>query len=331
MDTVRIGVIGVGRMGQYHANILAGAAGVEFAGVYDAESERAQEVAARHGVRCFEDTRQLFEGVDAVCIAAPTNLHYRIAREALLSGVHVLVEKPMTRTALSAERLVALAAVKGLILQAGHVERFNGAVRQLKDIVFFPHLIEARRLAPWSGEVQDVGVVLDMMVHDIDIVLGLVRSPLREVEAVGNGARSPYEDVAAAILRFQNGCVASLTASRVTNQKIRTLAISQNDAYIFLDYSRQEIDVYRRLSQDSASKREESRHPAPAPAPAGSTAERVSVDTVNPLQQELAHFCDCVRGNAAPLVHGEDDIATLHLTQRILKCIHQNLIDEDEE
>jgi len=331
MDTVRMGVIGVGHMGQYHANILAGMAGVEFVGVADTDSRRAGEIAARHGVRCFDDARQLLQEADAVCVAAPTNLHYRIASQALLSGVHVLVEKPMTRTVRSAERLAALAEEKGLVLQTGHVERFNGAVREIGKIVSSPRLIEARRLAPWSGRVQDVGVVLDLMVHDIDIVLGLVRSPLLDADAVGSMILSPHEDVASAILRFENGCIANLTASRVTNEKIRTLSVSQDDAYIFLDYSRQEIDVHRRLSQDYVLKREELRYSVET------TVERVFVHNVNPLQQELTHFCDCVRGAVKPLVCGEDDVQTLRIARRILDRIHKNLPDaaalpcEDEE
>jgi predicted dehydrogenase len=324
-DTVRMGVVGVGHMGQHHANILAGLAGVEFVGVVDTDGKRALEIAARHGVPCFDDTTQLLNKVDAICVAAPTNLHYRIANQALQSGVHVLVEKPMTRAVRFAERLVALAEEKGLILQTGHIERFNGAIKEIGNIVSSPRLVEARRLGPWTDRIKDVGVVLDLMVHDIDIVLGLVRSPLIEVNAVGSMIRSSHEDVASAVLRFENSCVANLTASRITNEKIRTLAISQDDAYIFLDYNRQGIDVHRRLSQDYALKREELRYSVET------TVERVFVHNVNPLQQELMHFCDCVRGIAQPLVRGEDDVKTLSLTRRILECIHKDIEYDDEE
>jgi predicted dehydrogenase len=327
MEIVRMGVVGTGHMGQYHANIFAGLPGVQFIGVHDADPNRAREVSARYGVQCFDDLDQLLAQVDAVTIAAPTNLHYQIASAALAAGVHVLVEKPMTRTARYAGRLVEQAAAKGLILQTGHVERFNGAIRQIGNIVSAPHLAEARRLAPRTDRAQDTGVVLDLMVHDIDIVLGLIASPLQSVYAVGSAVYSPsaHEDVATAILQFENGCVANITASRVTNEKIRTLAISQRDAYIFLDYSRQEIDVYRRLSQDYAVRSGELRYSVE------STVERVFVHNVNPLQQELMHFCDCVRGNAVPLVRGEDDVNTIALTRRILHCIHGDLANDDEE
>jgi len=326
MEIVRMGVVGAGHMGQYHANILAGLPGVQFAGVLDVNQDRAREVAARYGARCFADLDQLLANVDAVTIAAPTNLHYRIASAALSAGVHALVEKPITRTARSAGLLVAQAAAKGLILQTGHVERFNGAIRQIGSIVSAPHLVEARRLAPQTDRAQDTGVVLDLMVHDIDIVLGLIASPLVSVSAVGSAIYSPdmREDAAAAILRFENSCIASITASRVTNEKIRTLAISQRDAYIFLDYSRQEIDVYRRLSQDYAVRSGELRYSVE------STVERVFVHNVNPLQQELAHFCDCVRGKAVPLVRGEDDVNTIALARRILDCIHGERADDEE-
>jgi predicted dehydrogenase len=276
-------------------------------------------------VQCFDDLDTLLGAVDAVTIAVPTNLHYRVASHALVSGVHVLVEKPITRTVRYAERLVSLAASRGLVLQTGHVERFNGAIREIRSLVSSPYLVEARRLAPVTDRTQGTGVVLDLMVHDIDIVLGLVASPLCSVGAVGSAIYSPYEDVATAILQFENACVASITASRATNEKIRTLAISQSDAYIFLDYNRQEIDIFRRLSQDYAVRSEELRYSVE------STVERVFVHNVNPLQQELMHFCDCVRGTAVPLVCGEDDVNTITLTRRILDCIHGNLANDDDE
>ncbi len=324
MTRVRIGVVGVGHMGQYHANILAGLDGVDFVGVYDASRERAHEISARLGVKAWDDLDRLFSKVDAVCVAVPTNLHYKIASRALAAGVHVLVEKPMTRTVRYAERLVALAKEKRLILQTGHVERFNGAIRQIGNIIHEPKLIEARRLAPWTPRIKDVGVVLDLMVHDVDIVLGMIQSPVIAVDAVGTSVFSPYEDAATAILQFENGCVANLTASRITNDKIRTLSISQKDAYIFLDYNRQGIDIYRRLSQDYSLKQEEIRYTVET------TVERVFVHSVNPLQQELMHFCDCVRGTATPLVSGESDVNTLRLTRKILECINRHLLQDGE-
>jgi predicted dehydrogenase len=324
MSRVRIGVIGVGHMGQFHANILAGLDGVDFVGIHDAQQERAERLATKFGVKIFESVDRLLSKVDAVCVAVPTNYHYKVASLALKAGVHVLVEKPMTRTVRYAERLVALANERGLILQTGHVERFNGAIRQIGNIINQPKLVEARRLSPWMPRIKDVGVVLDLMVHDVDIVLGLINSPVTAVDAVGTSVYSPYEDAATAILQFENGCVANLTASRITNEKIRTLSISQKDAYICLDYNRQGIDIYRRLSQDYSLKHEEIRYTIET------TVERVFVHSVNPLQQELMHFCDCVRGVATPLVTGESDINTLRLTRTILERINAHHLRDEE-
>ena len=292
--------------------------GVDFVGVADADCARAGEIAARLGVRAFDDYRELLKNVSAVCIAVPTRLHFRVASKALEAGVHVLVEKPMTRTVRCAERLVERAAAKNLILQTGHVERFNGAIRQIGSIIDRPYLIEARRLAPFSGRIGDVGVVLDLMVHDIDIVLGLLGSEPVAVAAVGNSVLTPHEDVATAVLQFENGCIANLAASRVTNEKIRTLAVSQQDAYIFLDYNRQGIDIYRRASSEYNLRKEEILYSVE------NTVERVFVHNVNPLQQELAHFVDCVQGRATPLVDGTSDVRTLRLTRKILECIARN-------
>ncbi len=324
MNRVRIGVVGVGHMGQYHANILKGLDGVDFVGIHEASQARAEEISNRFGVKAFDSLDKLFARVDAVCIAVPTNLHFKVACRALQAGVHVLVEKPMTRTVRYAEKLVELAHAKNLVLQTGHVERFNGAIRQIGNILDEPKLIEARRLAPWTPRIKDVGVVLDLMVHDIDIALGLLRSPVTAVDAVGTAVFSPYEDAATAILQFENGCVANLTASRITNEKIRTLAISQKDAYIFLDYNRQGIDVYKRLSQDYTLKDQEIRYTVE------NTVERVVVHSVNPLQQELLHFCECVRGVAVPLVSGESDVNTLRLTRKILERINSHILQEEE-
>lgn len=324
MGRVRIGVVGVGHMGQYHANILSGLDGVDFVGIYDASLNRAEEISNRFSVRAYESLDKLFSKVDAVCIAVPTNLHYKVASRALNAGVHVLVEKPMTRTVRYAEKLVELAHKKDLVLQTGHVERFNGAIRQIGNILNEPKLVEARRLAPWTPRIKDVGVVLDLMVHDVDIVLGLLRSPVMAVDAVGTAVYSPYEDAATAILQFENGCVANLTASRITNEKIRTLSISQKDAYIFLDYNRQGIDVYKRLSQDYSLKNQEIRYTVE------NTVERVVVHSVNPLQQELMHFCECVRGTSKPLVSGESDVNTLRLTRTILDRINRHILQDEE-
>ncbi|TGL63084.1 gfo/Idh/MocA family oxidoreductase [Leptospira ognonensis] len=315
---VRLGVIGTGHMGQYHVNVAKMLTDAELVGIYDASAERATQIAEKHKTKAFASEAELLKEVDAIVIAAPTFLHHKIAKQALNEKKHVLVEKPISQTVEEARELVDLANKNNLVLQVGHVERFNGAVLELGKIAEHPLLIESRRLAPYNSRIADVGVVLDMMIHDIDIVLNLVKSEVVDVKAVGSSFVSKHEDVASVVIRFANGCVASLNASRASQAKIRTLNISQKDSYVFLDFTNQEIELHRQASSTTQLGSGEIRYKQE------SIVEKIFVHKDNPLKQEHEHFISCIKGEATPMVKGDSDIKTLEVAYKILKQIQEN-------
>ncbi|MBI1894284.1 MAG: Gfo/Idh/MocA family oxidoreductase, partial [Candidatus Rokubacteria bacterium] len=237
----------------------------------------------------FEDHRDLIGKVDVVSVAVPTPLHYPVTRDLLEAGIHVLVEKPVTPTLAEAEELFQIARVHQRVLHVGHVERFNGAVQELKKIVVNPILIESRRLGPFTPRVTHDGVVMDLMIHDLDIILNLVDSPVRRLTALGRPVQSASTDVANVQLEFETGALATITASRATEDKIRTLAISQPDAYIFLDYTDQEIHIHRRTAAEYVLNREFIRYKQAA------FVEHLFVHKENPLKLEILHLLQAVR------------------------------------
>ncbi|HNN79845.1 MAG TPA: Gfo/Idh/MocA family oxidoreductase, partial [Leptospiraceae bacterium] len=269
----------------------------------------------KYSVPSFATPEALIEKVDAVVIAAPTFLHHKLSKLALTAGKHVLVEKPIAESVEQARELVKLAEQNKLIFQVGHVERFNGAILELGKIVDTPMLIESRRLAPYNARIKDVGVVLDMMIHDIDIVLNLVDSDVVKVHAVGQKIVSEHEDVATVVLKFANGCVATIAASRNTQAKIRTLNITDKNAYIKLDFGDQEIELHRQASSNTQLSAESIRYKQE------SIVEKIFVHKDNPLKQEHEHFVKCILGKDSPQVEGEKDIRTLEIAHQILKEI----------
>jgi predicted dehydrogenase len=246
---VRVGVIGSGIMGSNHARIYSLLKGVEFVGVADADPTRAEATAKRFHTRAFTDYRELIGNVDAVSIAVPTAAHFDVARECLSSGLDVLLEKPITETVEQAEALIALAEENGRILMIGHVERFNPAIMELANIITAPVHLESRRFSPYDTRIS-CGVVLDLMVHDLDIIMHLAGAPIAKITAmcVSLKPESPTEDLAQASLLFANGVTASLLASRVHQNKIRNLNIAENDAYVTVDYMKQEVVINRYVS-----------------------------------------------------------------------------------
>lgn len=314
-DKLKLGIIGTGHMGQYHVNVAKQLVDAKLVGIYDADPERAKLISSKYEVDPYNTPEELLKVVDAVIIAAPTFLHYSLSKLALSKGKHVLVEKPVCETVDQAAELVELAAQNKLILQVGHVERYNGAILELGKIVDTPMLIESRRLAPYNARIKDVGVVLDMMIHDIDIVLNLVKSPVTEVYAAGQKFVSEHEDVASVVLKFENGCVASIVASRNTQAKVRTLNITDKNAYIMLDFTDQEIELHRQASSNTQLSTGEIRYKQE------SIVEKIFVHKDNPLKQEQEHFVRCVLGKAEPHVEGETDIQTLKVAHKILEQI----------
>ncbi|OGB93930.1 MAG: UDP-N-acetyl-D-glucosamine dehydrogenase [candidate division NC10 bacterium RIFCSPLOWO2_12_FULL_66_18] len=287
---LKVAVVGVGHLGQHHARIYTELPGVELVAVVDVAEGRRREVGGRLRVPAVADYRTLLGKVDAVSVAVPTRLHHEIARDFLLAGSDVLVEKPITRTLREADDLVAAAGDR--ILQVGHSERYNGGVQALATHVQEPGFIEVHRMGPFPGRGTDVDVVLDLMIHDIDIILTLVKSPVTAVSAVGVPVVSDQVDIANARVEFASGCVANLTASRVSGERLRKIRVFQRDTYFVLDYASQELHLFRTTSADGSGKSRLTRVDIP-------------VARVEPLRQELSEFVHSVRTRRPPLVSGE--------------------------
>lgn len=313
MEKLKVGVIGTGHMGEFHAKVYSELPNVELVGVVDIIEERAKRVASQYYTNYYTDYNDIYDKVDAVSIAVPTTLHYKVASCFLKKKKHVLLEKPMTTEISSAKELFEMAEKHNVILQTGHVERFNGAVCELKNIVKNPIFIETKRLGPKNPRINDTGVVLDLLIHDIDIVLSLVDSPIENANLVVKSVYSDYEDIANLQIIFKNGCLASLTASRVTEEKIRTLAVTQEDAYIFLDYAEQELNIHRRASSEYFTSPEVLRYKQE------SFIERLFIHKDNPLKLEISHFVDCITNGTKPIVGKEEDIRSLEITLNLLK------------
>ena len=301
---LRAGVVGAGHMGQYHLLAYAELWDIELAGVVDSDRERAAHVAAYYDTRAIVDHRDLIGVVDLASVAVPTEQHFKVAADLLEAGVGVLVEKPITPTLEEARELFAIARRSGAVLHVGHVERFNGAVQELKKIVERPILIESRRLGPFTPRVQKDSVVMDLMIHDLDIVLGLVDSPPRRLTAMGTSVLSAVTDIANVQIGFESGTIALITASRTTEEKIRTLAVTQPDAYVVLDYAEQDIRIHRRAAQEYTLNRESIRYRR------ASFVEHVQVHKDNPLKLEILNLVRAVRraraGEGVVLAETED-------------------------
>lgn len=309
---IKVAVIGVGHVGEHHARLYQELPGAELVAVCDTDAARAAAVAARQGSEATTDFRGLLGKVEAVSVAVPTVHHHAVARAFLEAGADVLVEKPIAESLEEAEALVATARRMGRILQVGHVERFNGGVRALHSLVRGPGFIECHRLGPFAGRGTDVDVVRDLMIHDIDIILSLVRSPVVQVQAVGVPVISDRVDIANARLQFASGCIANVTASRVSVERLRKLRIFQRETYLALDYATQEVTCYRRLLPPSD---------APATELPRIVREEVAVDKAEPLRLELESFLAAVRTRTRPVVSGEEALEALRVAAQILAKI----------
>lgn len=304
---LRAGVIGVGYLGRLHAQKLASFGDVRLVGVSDSDAARGRAVAEEFGTEFVEDPRDLLGRVDAVSIAVPTTSHHRVAMAAVRGGVHVLLEKPIAARVREGRSLVREAAARGLTLQIGHLERFNPAVREAASIVTEPRFIECHRLGPFGGRGTDVDVVLDLMIHDLDLILSFVRSRVVRIDAVGVPVISPNIDIANARLAFANGCVANVTASRVSSRKQRKIRIFQEDAYVSMDFAEHRIEVFRRT------------FPRGKEGLPEITGELLETEQGDALRDEIRAFLDCVRTGAAPVVSGSDGLAALELAFRVLR------------
>jgi len=304
---LRIAVIGVGHLGKHHARILASLPGVELVAVIDTNRARAEEIAHANGTRAGFDYRELIGDVDAVTVAVPTELHRDIALPFLTSGVAVLVEKPIARSLVEADRMIEAAADAGDILAVGRTERFNPALAAARPLITDPRFIEVHRLGAFPERSLDIDVVFDLMIHDLDVVLSLVDSDVESLEAVGVPVITNRVDIANARLRFANGCIVNLTASRISRDRVRKIRFFQPSAYVSIDYATQKVEVYR-LVKGSAEA--EGR-----PSIEGGEME---VPTEEPLKRELAHFVEAIAAKRAPKVTGEAGRRALALAQEIV-------------
>jgi predicted dehydrogenase len=315
---LRVGVAGVGHLGRHHARIYSELPTCELVGVHDTDEPRRNSVAAEFGVPAFGDLASLVERVDAVSIAVPTTAHHATARQCLEGGVHVLIEKPIASTVEEASDIVGAAKDRGLTVQVGHIERFNPAIRAALGVLSKPKFIEAHRLGVFVPRGTDVAVVLDLMIHDIDLILATVGSDVAKIDAVGIPVLSSSIDIANARLRFVDGCVANVTASRVSREKVRKIRFFQEDAYVTVDCVEPRAQVFRRKDVSA----ETLRLVASGEVPGGLSdiVDRVDLplDDSEPLKLELESFVNAVSAGARPLVSGEDGLRALEVVLEIL-------------
>jgi predicted dehydrogenase len=305
-----VGVVGVGYLGQHHARLYSQMAGVRLVGVVDPDADHA--AAAARATRCavFPDLARLAKEVKAVSIVVPTPLHHEIALQCLELGLDVLLEKPMTTTLEQADALIGAAERRQAILQIGHLERFNGAVLAVVPYLTAPRFIESHRLGPFMERGTDVDVVLDLMIHDIDMVLSFVKSPVEEIRAVGVPVLSSQVDIANARIEFANGCAANVTASRVSKDKMRKIRIFQSDAYISIDYQKQDAVVYRRVMDGQQPK---------------IVFEPLRIEKDEPLKAELESFVRAVAQRIQPVVTGRDGREALRVALEVVKTMERSM------
>ena len=309
--SLRIAVIGVGSLGRHHARILASLPGVELVAVVDTNRARSEEVAAAHGTTPLVDARDLAGLVDAVTVAVPTELHREIAVPFLAAGIPVLVEKPMARSLAEADELIAAAASGKAILAVGHTERFNPALAVARPLLVAPRFIEVHRLGAFPERSLDIDVVFDVMIHDLDVVLSLLACDVESIEAVGVPVLTPRVDIANARLRFANGCIVNLTASRISRDRVRRMRVFQPMAYVSIDYAAQKVEVWRLVTGQGAT-----------PVIDGG---ELTVPNEEPLTRELADFVEAVSARRPPLVTGAAGLLALKLATQITDKIAGDL------
>jgi predicted dehydrogenase len=306
MQPLRAAVVGAGHLGRFHAEKYARMHGVELAAVVDVDLERATRVAASAGGAAMEDHRGLIDRVDIASVVVPTRFHYQVARDLIDAGIHVLVEKPFAASVDEGRDLIRRSVDGGRVLQVGHIERFNPAVDALREHIVAPRFIEAYRIAPFDARGTDVDVVLDLMIHDIDLMLQLVRSPIVQIDASGSPVLTERVDIANARFRFANGCVANLTASRVGSKRERRIHVFQRDACFSADLGNRRLTLHHR------------REGAAGPELA---SERIDLEPNDPLAAEISAFVDCVKRGGVPPVTGSDGLRALQTACEVLRRI----------
>jgi len=300
MERFRVGIIGVGYLGMQHARILSYLEEAELKGVADIDFKRAMQIGNRHGVNYYKNFEEMLDEIDAAIVATPTSEHYSITMKLLQEGKAVLVEKPIAETVDQAEEMVAEAEKRGVILQVGHLERFNPAVEALENLITEPKFIEVQRLGSFSARSLDIDVVLDLMIHDLDIILSLINDQVKSIRSSGIHVLSDKIDIANARLEFESGCVANLTASRVHQGKVRKLRIFEPTSYYSVDYIDQEVKVFP-LNGSQAD------------------VKTLRIKKEEPLKKELQNFFRCLKDGRRRKVNGQEGLQALHLAYRVLQ------------
>lgn len=332
MHRLKVAVVGVGHLGKEHARVYAEMPGVELFGVVDIQRKQAEKVAQQYNTCYFLNYKDIIDKIQAVSIAVPTKSHYAIAKDFLQHGVHVMIEKPMTGTVLEARELIDISKAKGLVLQAGYIERFNPAIAAIKRLSVNPKFIECHRLSPFTFRSADIGVVLDLMIHDIDILLYITNSKVKKFDAVGVNVISDKEDIANVRIQFQNGCVANVTASRVSITPMRKIRLFSEDSYISIDYQKKDALIYKKSPELTLKSLNISNTNVSTIADLKSYVfgdllkiEHIKMDDYEPLKKELESFVDCIVNHKEPVVSGEEGLRAIEVANDILREIEKNL------
>lgn len=318
MKKIKCAVIGVGYLGKFHAEKYMNAEQAELIAVCDTNPDSCREIADKHGVKAVFDYREILDQVDAVSIVVPTIYHYQIAKDCLNKGIHVLLEKPMTKTTEQAKELIECSKKTEAKLQIGHIERFNSARLALDTVLNNPRFIESHRLAAFNPRATDVNVILDLMIHDIDLIQSMVKSPIQTIDAQGAPILSKYIDIANARITFVNGCVANVTASRISFKSERKTRIFQPDSYISIDYQNKKFAVFKKGDGEMF------------PGIPNITSQESVFDNTDALQAEIDHFISCIIENKTPLVTAQDGYEALMTATRISQLIKDNLLNVHE-
>jgi predicted dehydrogenase len=322
MEKARVGVVGVGHLGDHHARIFSQVSEAELVGVNDIDVEKGKRVAQRYGTKHFENLDDLLKETDAVSLVVPTTAHFPLAQVILERGKDLLIEKPVTETVEQAEELIKLAQKKSAILQVGHIERFNPAFKAIEKYQPNPKFIESHRMAQFDPRGTDVAVILDLMIHDIDLILSLVKSPIEQIEAAGVPVIAEGEDICNARLTFENGCVANITASRISARSLRKMRLFQKDSYISLDFLQKSVEIYKLVEADRISREEKEKKTVVGNIPVekvGKTIiyQRPEICDQDMLTSELESFLNSVRIRIPPKVSGEDGKKALEVALQI--------------
>lgn len=338
VEKLRVGVVGVGHLGNHHARIFSQVSGAELVGVNDMDLEKGKSVAQRYGTRYFANLDDLLSETDAVSLVVPTTAHFSLAKVILEEGKDLLIEKPITETVQQADELIEFAQKKNLILQVGHVERFNPAFKAAEEHQLEPKFIESHRLAQFDPRGTDVAVILDLMIHDIDLILSVLKSPIKQIEAVGVPVVAESEDICNARLTFENGCVANITASRISARALRKMRLFQKDSYVSLDFLQKTVEIYKLVGADRFLREQKEKKTVVGNIPVekvGKTIiyERPEICEEDMLTSEIKSFLNAVRTRTSPKVTGEDGKKALEVALKIKEKAeeHKKWSEESQE